>query len=275
MVEDFESIGAEERLRVLGRRVGERLAFPIDSADVYPLVDRLANEIAELLHVRSGRPATGRWRPAHNENPLYGPEAVGLFGSVVRTVNFARETNLGGVPTLIPFTSDDQPDGDTEVTTIIDVFDEIALERIHRDAVTKVGPWPHEATDGSARLADWLKMALAGHPWARLSEYEPTVRDLGINFNLHLAGNVLARAAGASTTINYSVNTINSGLVLDVFPELTYVPRRFGSKVSTPVDGNLTTGWWKFETVTGGSLVRDRGRHRADTSTTSTITSDF
>jgi len=137
------------------------------------------------------------------------------------------------------------------------------------------GLQPGEATYRSALLADWLKIALAGHPWARLSEYEPTVRGLGMNFNLHLARNVHAMAAGAPPTINYSVNTINSGLVLDVFAELTYAPRRFGSKVSTPVDGNLSTGWWKFETVTGGSLVRDRGRHLANTSTTSTITSDF
>jgi hypothetical protein len=274
MVDDFDAIGAERRLRPLGRMVGERLAFPIHSEDVPPLVAGLARDIAANLDLPPdfSRVEIG---PHDFLNPLLEHEPEGLLRSIARTLSFARETNLGGVPALRPLIAHDQPRDDTEVYTVIDVFDEIALERIRHDAVAKIGPPPHYATDGGARLADWLKIALAGHPWAYLSEYQPTVRGLGMDFNLHLARNIHALATGTSTTINYSVNTKNSGLVLDVFHELTYAPRRFGSKVSTPVDGNLSTGWYKFETIMGGSLVRDRGRHFADASTTSTITSDF
>ena len=38
---------------------------------------------------------------------------------------------------------------------------------------------------------------------------------------------------------------------------------------------NPSPGWWKFETMVSGALVRDRGRHLASASSTSTTTGDF
>jgi hypothetical protein len=101
------------------------------------------------------------------------------------------------------------------------------------------------------------------------------VQGLGMGLSMFVARSVHATATGQQTTLSYTVNTQNSGLVLDAFPELQYAPRRFGSTVSTPVNGNLSNGWWKFETMINGALVRDRGRHLASSTSTSTITSDF
>jgi hypothetical protein len=52
-------------------------------------------------------------------------------------------------------------------------------------------------------------------------------------------------------------------------------PRRFGANKSPRVTSNLSPGWWKFETMVSGALVRDRGRHLASASSTSTTTGDF
>ena len=194
------------------------------------------------------------------------PNSVKLFQSVSRTVSFSR-AYLGGIPTLAFEGSDPQ------IHTIINVFDRAALERIGFSARAPKFDVP-DPTDARA-LARWLDQVLPNHPWARVSKEADVVPDLGAGFSMFIARRALASATSLSTTINYTVNTQGGGHTLDAFPELQYAPRRFGSTVSTPVVGNLGGGWWKFETVIGGVLVRDRGRHEVSATSTSTIISDF
>jgi len=272
MAGEFDPFDAELRLRNMAEMLTYRLERPVLPDETDPIVTGLMAEITDQLGLRLD---SGRFRPGPLEiDGGLTQNLPGLFQSVSRTLSFARKNHIGGVPTLVPEDFNDQ-DREAPVYTIIDVFDRDAIARIARDAQRRwLGPPPDPAVD-DRQFAEWLEFVCHEHPWARISDDAAVARDFGTNFSTLFARNLYAAANGQPTTVNYSVNTQTTGLVLDAFPELQYAPRRFGSKVSTPVHGQLRTGWWKFETMIGGALVRDKGRHLASSTSTSTTTRDF
>ena len=275
MADEFDENEAEQRLRSIARATAERFANP---APPHAIVDELEDMIAGELRVGVGQRsfAPGRFPPFGEPYAL--PEsALVQYDRLSRTLAFARRTRLGGVPTLA-IDESRQRDRETLAVTVIDVFDREAIARVARDA-RPFHPPPGPEAAGDQALAEFLRTVLPGHPWARLSEETAVVRGLGMDFSLLVARNMHAVAAGVSgaspATISFTVNTTTGGLTLDSFPELTYAPRQFGANKSPQVTGNLSPGWWKFETMVSGALVRDRGRHLASASSTSTTTGDF
>jgi hypothetical protein len=83
-----------------------------------------------------------------------------------------------------------------------------------------------------------------------------------------------------STTINFTVHSGpgNSGYALAAFPQYRYAPTSFGSKLSTPVHGQLRSGHWCFEGTLAGSTappIRDQWPHFVGPNNTSTKTTSF
>ena len=170
-----------------------------------------------------------------------------------------------------------QRDRETLAVTVIDVFDREAIARVARDA-RPFHPPPGPEAAGDQALAEFLGLfspdihgrACRKRPrWSGVLEWTSAYwwRETCTPF-----GRCFGRKPG---TISFTVNTTTGGLTLDSFPELTYAPRRFGANKSPHVTGNLSPGWWKFETMVSGALVRDRGRHLASATSTSTTTGDF
>jgi hypothetical protein len=257
----------------------ERFAESAPHHAAGPIVDELARMIAGELRLDAGHRSIAHGRFPGVAEP-YGlrENSVVQYDRISRTLAFARRTRLGGVPTLA-IDESRQRSPETLAVTVIDVFDREAVARVALGARRRVPPPPDPARAGDQALAEFLKVVLPDHPWACLSEETAVVRGLGVDFSLLVARDMHTLATSASgaspATISFTVNTTTSGLVLDSFPELTYAPRRFGAKASTPVTGALARGWWKFETMVSGALVRDRGRHLASVSSTSTTTGDF
>lgn len=271
MVGDFGSYEDElGRFRGSADWLADRLQYPVLPDEASSIVTDLEARIIQELYIdpieRLRFDLPNEIFRARLANETFRPDSAALLQSLSRTVDFSR-TYLAGIPTLALEGSD------PPVHTIIDVFDRAALEKIAFSARVPTLGIP-DPTDALA-LATWLERVLPGHPWARISKEASVVQDVGAGFSVLMARRALASATGQATTISYTVNTQGSGLILDAFPELQYAPRRFGSKASTPVVANLTATWWKFETVIGGVLVRDRGRHEVSATSTSTITSDF
>ncbi len=271
MVGDFGSYEDElGRFRGSADWLADRLQYPLRSDEASSIVTDLEDRIIQELYLdpidRLRFDLPSEIFRARLANETFRPNSAALLQSLSRTVAFSR-TYLAGIPTLAFEGSD------PSVHTIINVFDRAALEKIAFSARVPTFGVPDPA-DAPA-LATWLERVLPDHPWARISREADVVQDLGAGFSMLMARRALASATGQAATVSYTVNTTGSGLVLDAFPELQYAPRRFGSTVSTPVVANLANGWWKFETVTVGVLVRDRGRHEVSQTSTSTITSDF
>lgn len=273
MVGDFGSYEDElGRFRGSADWLADRLLYPVRPDEAISIVTDLEARITQELFLdpinRLRFELPNETLRAHLANEAFRPNSVALLRSLSRTVAFSR-TYLSGIPTLA-FEGSGPP-----VHTIINVFDRPALEKIAFSARVSTFGVPDPADVDARELAIWLERALPDHPWARISKEADVVQDLGAGFSMFMARRALASATGHAATISYTVNTTGSGLTLDAFPELQYVPRRFGSTVSTPVVANLANGWWKFEAVVGGVLVRDRGRHEVSSTSMSTITSDL
>jgi hypothetical protein len=274
MAEEFDSYDAAQRLRQTAGRLTDRLRYPILPGDVPAIFDLVVSEIVEQLRLGSLGRLTFDGPRSFAEGGTIAVNPAELFQSIVRTLTFARR-NLDGVPTLAPDKPGRQGD-EAPVYTVIDVFDREAMLRVVLGARHGTAFDPREVSTMSDRdRAHLLRDVLTGHPWARMSRENDILQGLGMGLTLSLARSAHAAATNQPTIVNYTVNTQNSGLVLDAFPELQYTPRRFGATPSTPVSSNLTTGWWKFETILAGKPVKDSGRHQASSTNTSTITSSF
>jgi len=264
MADEFDADEAARRLRRLGERIGQALVEPRASERALSIVEEISDEITELLNLNQAR------LKMHGDTGLSAEntDLVAIFEQIARTLSFARQNGLG-VPTLVD--ADAHGDLDPAHITIIDIFDSVAIGRVAR---ASPGLQRSLQAFGSSRLADFLRIALFAHPWARWVEEKKVVRTLGLEFGV-LAARSKHSAMIGTAHINFTVNTQIGNLVLDAFPEMTYAPRRFGSCPSTPVSGSLNCGWWKFETIDGGKLKRDRGRHLVSSASTSTVTRDF
>jgi hypothetical protein len=272
MAGEFDSF-AVPRLRKTAGRLADTLRNSILPGDVPAIFDVVASEIIKQLRLGPlRRPIFPGPRPFAEGGIDVNP--VELFESIVRTLTFARG-NLDGVPTLAPGKAEGQDD-EAPVYPVINIFDREAMQRVVRAARYETSFDPLQVpTMSDQDRAHLLRDVLPNHPWARVTKEDDVLQGLGMGLTLSLARNVHAAATSQPTTVNYTVNTQTSGLVLDAFPELQYSPRRFGATRSTPVSGNLSTGWWKFETIVNGQTKQDSGRHEASSTNTSTITSSF
>jgi hypothetical protein len=164
MAQEFYPNEAEQRLRSLAIILENRLRNRIQPDEVFPIVNELANRIAEQLGVSFSfrRDVADLVRPSVAENAL-AMNPVELFQSVARTLSFARETHLGGVPTLAPENSINQG-SEAPTYTIIDVYNRKAIAKVALDAQPLFRPPPDPAEVANQRLADWLRLVVPEHP---------------------------------------------------------------------------------------------------------------
>jgi hypothetical protein len=81
--------------------------------------------------------------------------------------------------------------------------------------------------------------------------------------------------AGGSTTVHFTVDSMNFGYQLEYYPQYRYSPKVFGSNLSRPVSAQLPTGPYYFQGRKTGLVIKDPPVHFAGPSNTSTVTAAF
>jgi len=171
---------------------------------------------------------------------------------VQRLILASRRLGLGGVPVL----ADDT--GPLRGLTPVDILNRRTVDSLFaRSEMHFFTARSRDFVPLSSEWRDAIRQVVPGAGWIRTVDERTAAR----GFLTLLVHNIRVRMGGYREEGNirspFRVNC-NPGYSIDWFEQSCYSPKAFGAKPSTPVDGSLPFGYYRFQGWRDGMLIIDR-----------------